>query len=438
VTRRSADLLIRMLRKLEYICLVGSIALIGADRIDLLAGKGTFTLTPFVVLAPLLFSLSALNNGMAGRFTFATTPAIQRMMPYFSWLIVFLFLSSIATIFGIDPERGVMALIDLFLVSLLSLFIAVRILSDPEPDKLILTSITTGLVVYFVFCIGECVAWSHGIIQGAEGGSWLESMFAAKTLFWMPRVSGSTVDANRSGFVLVMYLALLDHFVPKSRYTKFLRFAIAIFILLAISRSAILCWIAYLLFSKSSWIRRTSWQKIAWASGLAMVCLLAAIYYRTEIGTLFDAWQVTDIISDRMSGEEGTSGGDHIRLIQLGFDTWTSTPHTVIAGTGLRSAPRVLGNFFGDDKNGNFHCLYVTALAELGLPAFLVLMVLFLYPLAARKGALPSIAAIMIFNAPYQSHMEPIFWLVLALAWSYGVRKMSQLRSALPVRVVAV
>jgi hypothetical protein len=412
-----------MLRKLEYVLLVASVALIGADRIDLFAGKGPFTLTPFVVLAPLLFLLFALNNGMAGRLSFVLTPAIQRTIPYFAWLFVFLFLSSVATIIGVDPERGLMALIDLFLVSLFGSFIALQILAAPERQKLVLRSVTLGLAVYFLFCVGECIAWSHGIIQGADnGGSWLETMFAAKTLFWVPRVSGATVDANRSGFVLVMYLALLDHFLPKSRFVKFLRFAIAVFLLLALSRSAILCWFAYWLFSRGSWVRQAPWKKIAWASSFAVVVLIAGIRYRSELGNLLAAWQVTDIVSDRMSGEEGTSGGEHIQLIKAGYDAWASTPHTVIAGMGLRSAPTVLGNFFGDDKNGNFHCLYVTALAELGLPAFLVLMVLFIYPLFGRNGALPSIAAIMVFNAPYQSHMEPIFWLVLALAWSYPVR----------------
>jgi len=431
----NAGRLIIMLRKLEYIFLVGSIALIGADRIDLFAGKGAFTLTPFVVLAPLLLFLFALNNGMAGRFSFSVTPAIRRTTPYFAWLFVFLFLSSVATILGVDPDRGLKALIDLFLVSLLGSFIAVQILADPKREKLVVRSVTLGLIVYFLFCVGECIAWSHGIIQGADnGGSWLETMFAAKTLFWVPRVSGATVDANRSGFVLVMYLVLLDHFVPKSRYIRFLRFAIAVFLLLALSRSAILCWFAYWLFSQGSGLRKAPWRKLAWVSVFAVVALIAGVRYRTELGNLLDAWQVGDIVSDRMSGEEGTSGGEHIQLIKAGFDAWASTPHTVIAGMGLRSAPAVLGNFFGDDKNGNFHCLYVTALAELGLPAFLALIILLTYPLIGRKGALPPIAAIMVFNAPYQSHMEPIFWLVLAVAWSYQMRT-SQSRVS-PARVV--
>lgn len=95
-------------------------------------------------------------------------------------------------------------------------------------------------------------------------------------------------------------------------------------------------------------------------------------------------------------------------------------------GIGLASAPKVLGDFFGDDKYGNFHCLYVTILAELGLPALLVLMILLAYPVLGRNRATASVAAIMVFNIPYQSHMEPIFWLMLALVWSYERKPHSQ------------
>ena len=46
--------------KLEYIFLVGSIALIGADRIDLLGGRGFFRLTPFLFFASLVVIIRVL------------------------------------------------------------------------------------------------------------------------------------------------------------------------------------------------------------------------------------------------------------------------------------------------------------------------------------------------------------------------------------------
>jgi hypothetical protein len=91
----------------------------------------------------------------------------------------------------------------------------------------------------------------------------------------------------------------------------------------------------------------------------------------------------------------------------------------------------VVVDFFGDDnKYGNFHCLYVTVLAETGLLAFMVLIFLLGYPIIGRAGALSTMIAIMIFNVSYQSHMEPIFWLVLALVWSGERRRWTKVALA--------
>ena len=56
-----------MLQKMEYICVVGSIGLIGADRIDLLAGYGSFRLTPFLVFASLVVLIYLVGMGLRGR-----------------------------------------------------------------------------------------------------------------------------------------------------------------------------------------------------------------------------------------------------------------------------------------------------------------------------------------------------------------------------------
>ena len=65
----------------------------------------------------------------------------------------------------------------------------------------------------------------------------------------------------------------------------------------------------------------------------------------------------------------------------------------------------------------------MSVLAELGLPAFLLFMILLGYPIIGRKGAISCIAAIAIFNVALQSYMEPIFWVALALVWSLELRR---------------
>ena len=421
-----------MLRKLQYICLVGSIGLIGADRIDLFAGHGPFTLTPFLVLAPLVLLIQLLRVGLRGTFHLTIRPPIRRQIPFLAALVLFLLFALASVPFGLDPERGLMAFADLLLVSSLGYCISLWILAEPEQEKLILRSITFALLVYVLFCIGECISWSHGLVvgQGQRATSWLELTFAPFPLaHWAPRLSGTAFDPNLAGFVLTMYLALLDRFLGKSRYAFVLRCAIAILVLLTLSRSAVLCWTVYYLCSNTFWTRLASRRALAWVIAIAIVGSLVCVVYQEEIAGLAEVWEISDAVSERMSVDQGSSGEDHVLLIRRGLETWLTSTKTVITGIGFAAGPKVLGDFFGDDKHGNFHCLYVTVLAELGLPAFVILMFLLGYPVISRKGAVSLIAAIMIFNVSYQSHMEPVFWVVLALAWSYERRERPKLRS---------
>ena len=154
-----------------------------------------------------------------------------------------------------------------------------------------------------------------------------------------------------------------------------------------------------------------------------IACLLVGLAYRQEIADLAELGQLSDIVSDRLSSDPGSTAGSHFELIQRGFATWTTSTRTVVGGIGFAGAYRVLGDFFGDVKYANFHDLYVSVLAELGLPAFLLLMVLLGYPMIGRKGAASWIAAIAIFNVFLQSFLEPIFWVALALAWSFELQR---------------
>ena len=115
-------------------------------------------------------------------------------------------------------------------------------------------------------------------------GPWLESTFAPSTLGpWAPTLSGTAYDSNRSGFLLTMYLALLDRFAAKSRYTPVLRFAIAALIFLTFSRSGTLCWLAYYLFSRTFWTR-LAWRRVlVRVAAIAIVSSLVFAVYQKEI-----------------------------------------------------------------------------------------------------------------------------------------------------------
>jgi hypothetical protein len=311
----------------------------------------------------------------------------------------------------------------LFLVAVLGYFISLQILKEPDQEKVIVTSVVFGLGLYSIFCVAEFIAWSHGVVMTAErGGPWLQSTFGPSTLgAWAPILAGTEYDANRAAFVLTMYLALLDRFAAKSRYTRVLRFAIPALIVLTYSRSGTLCWLAYYLFSRTFWARLSSRRVLVRVAAIVIVSSLVFAVYQKEMIELVEAWEIADAVSAKMSMDPGTGGESHILLIERGLKTWLTSTKTVITGIGYAAAPKVLEDFFGsDNKRANFHSLYVTTLAEMGLPAFFILVFLLGYPIIARKGVVPCMAAIMVFNVAYQTDTEPMFWLMLALLWSYG------------------
>lgn len=414
-----------MLSKLQYICLVGSIGLIGADRIDLFAGRGPFILTPFLVLAPLVLVIGIFRVEPTSMFRFAITPPIRRQVPFLAGSSLFLLLAFASIPIGLDPERGIVAFADLLLVAFLGYYISLQVVEEPAREKLIVRSVAFALSVYVVFCIGEFTAWSHGVLMTAQrDGPWLESTFAPSTLGpWAPNLAGTTFDANRSGFVLTMYLALLDRFAAKSHYTPAFRFAIAALIFLTLSRSGALCWVAYYLVSRKFWTRFALRRALLCVGVVTILSALVFAVYQNELIELARAWEISDAVSAKLSMEPGSSGESHILLIQRGVETWLASTKTVITGIGYGAAPKVLADFFGvDNKRSNFHSLYVTTLAEVGLPAFLVLMFLLGYPIIGRRSVLSCIAAILVFNISYQTETEPMFWLMLALLWSYDQR----------------
>lgn len=428
-----------MLKKLQYVCLVGSIGLLDADRIDLFAGRGPFILTPFLVLAPLTLFVGVLRGEPASMLRLPVTSPMRRQLPFVAASVLFLVLTFSSTLIGIDPERGLIAYCDLLLVAGLGYYISLQILEESAQEKLIVRSVTFGLALYVIFVIGECIAWNHGIIMTVQReGSWLESTFAPSTLGpWLPTLSGTAYDANRAAFALTMYLAMVDRFAAKSRYAPVLRFVLTVLIFMTLSRSGVLCWLAYHLFSRDFWVRLWSRRVLMPVAAIAIAGSVIFTVYQREIIELAEVWQVSDAVSAKMSMDPGSSGDSHVLLIERGLKTWLSSTKTVFIGIGYAAAPKVLADFFGDDKRGNFHSLYITTLAEMGLPAFLALIFILGYPIAGRKGVVPCIAAVLVFNLSYQTETEPMLWLMLALLWSYERTIPVLFRARIPIQYPA-
>lgn len=419
-----------MLRKIQNSLLVACIGLISADRIDLSFGHAPFLLTPFLVLAPLVIGIAVARSAFNGRMHLVISPEVRRQFPYLIALGFFLLFAFISIPFGLDPLRGAVMFAELVLASVLGYCISVLIATAPDRSKLIVRSVTFALVMYTLFCIGECIAWGHGLILDLDhpSASWAYWSFAPEPLgLFAPRLSGTVYDPNRASFVLVMYLALLDRFAEKSWYTRMLGVLIGVFSIITISRSGVLCWLVYYMFTSRFWKGLVSKRVWVFILAFCFVSILAYVKYQEQIESLAAGSQFAVAMTTKMSMGQGSSGESHVLLIERGFKVWLTSPQTILTGIGLGAGHKVLTDLLGDSKYINFHCLYITILTEMGLPAFITLLFILCYPVIGRRGTLPCIAAIVIFNISYQSHSDPIFWAMLAVLWSCERRSVPQM-----------
>src|SRR5579885_3097845 len=122
-----------MLYKLEYLCAVASIALLGADRIDLFAGNAPFRLSSFLFFGSSLVLLEFLSMSQRRGFQVKISPPVRRQIPFLVVLGLFLLLAFNSTIVGEDPQRGLVSLCGLLALAVLGYFLSVRIISETSP-----------------------------------------------------------------------------------------------------------------------------------------------------------------------------------------------------------------------------------------------------------------------------------------------------------------
>src|SRR5262249_30053590 len=113
-------------------------------------------------------------------------------------------------------------------------------------------------------------------------------------------------------------------------------------------------------------------------------------------------------ISQRLSTSEG-SAQSHIALIQRGVSDATESIPNALIGFGYGNAHLFLQDIFPGNKYGNFHSLYVTMLAESGILAFVLTLILIFTPLVGGGPWRPLIAGAAVFNVFYQTPVEPAF-----------------------------
>jgi hypothetical protein len=395
------------------------IALVAADRIDLLGKHGAFVLTPFLALTPVVIASELARRRMRGRrLTLSHTAVVYAALASLLLSVV------LTSVFHAEDVTTSASRATLLVADVVATFAVAIVCADRDDLGLVFArGAIASFVLFALFDVREAL-WFIG--RGPESmrvGSVLFHFDALQNAGPLPRLAGPVGDGNRAGFVLVFYAAA----IASGERRRWLRVAgvgfASLFFLVTVSRSASMAAIAtFGMASLAGRVKITPTAVLAavlvFTGGTVMMLARPALVGRA-------AYALEAPLAERVSTNQG-SAENHIELIQRGVEAASESVPRAMMGVGYGNAYRVLQDIFPGNRYGNFHSLYVTMLAESGVFALLLTLVLLGAPLVAGGPWRPLVAGAVAFNVFYQATAEPLFWFLLAFAWLAMPRRRAQ------------
>lgn len=382
------------------------IALLGTDRIDLFGGTGWFVLTPFLLLTPLVLWMEFLRLGSRGGRFHIPARAIRYVFVATCFLSVLLLSVLFSTDLASSAKRFALVLFEVYATFLVALSLAAR----SHPDRVLVAGAYFGLAVGFVFDVAQVMSW---LIDWPPQGA-VVNLVPDVYAELIPRLSTYSVDANRGGLVLLIYLYILFQFGQRSRVRSAFGVLGAVAILATLSRSAVLAaGVTCLVVAFRGRIPKITHARILLANAAGAVLVLALF---AQPGAIAAGLKLSEPLAGRVSSKEGSSR-EHFRVSGRGIAVATEGVPNALIGIGFGNSFKVLQDIYPGNKYGNFHSFYISLLAESGILALFLGLLLVLYP-AVRAGPYQAlIVGFVLFNVFYQATVEPAFWFILAAAW---------------------
>jgi hypothetical protein len=385
------------------------VALIAADRIDLLGGVGAFSLTPYIVLTPFVLASELLRRHLRQHPIRITSQASAFL------LVVFALLGVVGISVFVSPETTKSASrAALLMVHVLGALSVVLAASDRgELDRLFERGAVAGLFLFAVFDVLELASVFGAVPETWHAGPLFLNLEPALYADFFPQLSGTVADQNRAGLLLVFYGWFVGYRPGRGPRTGLLAMTFVLG-LCTLSRSATLAGLAVvavlILERRIRTISARFLLALSVTAAFATFVLLASPAARTWASTALEPF------AERVSVDRG-SAQQHVLLIERGIDEATASLPRMVVGLGYGSAYTVLQDIYPGHRYSNFHSLYVTFFAESGLVALLCVLLLFAVPLVRGGRYRALLAGAALFNVFYQAHAEPQFWVILTLAW---------------------
>lgn len=383
------------------------IATMAADRIDLLAGSGPFTLPPYMVLMPLLLVLEVPALAALPRVEFRREGQL-----YLALAATLGALALASAVGSTDPmlsaKRAALLIFQLHTI----LFVAVVLANRPDPGAILVRGAYLGLALNLFFNAAQIGVWLSD--PGAVGGGTVVDLVPGRYGSLVPRLAGQTLDPNRGAMVTAALLFFIYRF-GKPRPARGMAAAFTVLSLIAsLSRSAVLGAFGILAMAVAE-RRRLRLTRGRVAGGLmgtaAAVLALFAIPGALEL-LAFVFKPVTERFSTKDHGNSL-----HFEMLARALEVAGESPKNALIGIGYGNAGQALTDVMRLGKYANFHSQYGTLLAETGVVALAVGLIIMVYPAVKKNPFRPLAVGFLLFNIFYQLLVEPLFWLTMSCAW---------------------
>lgn len=387
------------------------LALIGADRINLLGGFASFVATPYLALTPIVVLVELARRRREGRAI-----VIPRSLTIYAALLALVISVAAASVVGSPAlERSAQRLILLCLHIVGTLAVAVAASDRADLQRVLARGAALGIVLFAVFDVLNLASLFSLVPIEVQ---WGPVSISFKTYLYtslLPRLAGPVVDVNRGGFVLATFGFLLWRGYPRGRLRGALLGLATVMLLITVSRSAIIAAAATIVgvmaTSRQLRIRRTQ------LAAATLVLCVATVTMVVIPDRLAHAAAPLAPLMQRFSPQEG-SATQHVDLLERGIATGTQSVRRLALGMGYGGAFTSLQDLFPNNKYASFHSLFVTIFAECGVVALLAVVGLISVPMLLPGAYRSMVVGAALFNVAQNAVTEPLFWLVLALAWS--------------------
>jgi hypothetical protein len=384
--------------------------LVGADRIDLIGGGGSFVLTPYLALTPLVLLAEVVWQRLERRHLQLPPRALVYVI--ISSALVTVVLISVVNALDTRTSAARALLLTADVGGTFAIVLVCR--ARPNAARTLARGASACLILFVAFDVAEALWWIGNGPETLRFGTIVARFGALQNVGPIPRLAGPVSDANRAGFVLLFYGLLISFGEPHPWLRRIALTLVGGLLLVTISRSAWLGALAMLLVAVIHWKGRVP-VTMALASTIILGTGLVLFLANPEAVERV-AFNLTTPATQRLSSSEG-SAQSHLALIERGLADATASVPNALVGIGYGNSHLMLQDVFPGNKYGNFHSLYVSMFAESGVFALALVLILMLTPLIAGGPWRPLIAGAVVFNIFYQTPTEPAFWFALAAAW---------------------